>query len=1205
MLNMTPPPSHSKCRASASVSEGGPMRREHSVTRRALFALAGLGLMGGGLSATQAFAAEAEAYVSAFTVREQTDGVGPFDADDEPGNDSGADNRVVRSFDQVDYLLEYTTELTDKTHPVTDTVTLKASFELAMDPLKARFNDEAMSWAKNASVTYYYADGTSSAEWDRSRTVTRQVYMADRLLEGKGADDRAPGAGQLSVGIRVYAAVQGDVIRPTFRLHVDGDSRERSCQPEAVRVSSYPRFNTDIKQGYEASRNIRYADWDAGTVALSDDTGKLDRGRVYGNSIALAMRNTSSSKGLKGLELPQGPITFDVRLTATLDEQDATHDDEWGVFLWDYFENVSTSRGHLGRSMKFEAATTMPNWGAPHPTNRYGLSKYHLRVGCFDGGSWTVEQDEAESNLLHVTVSNYAIDTDEFLFPETTYNSQSSTPTVAANIAYVTCGVLQIFARFPREVDGTRNYRVCCAIENLRVESASGTVATEQQVTTDDAITNAVTLYAPGTITKYVQFNNNPYWSSGAAWCALGGTTVVHNQISYAGTRPIYALDQLSKFDTHALSPVSASAGKIANAAEQGTSTIWWAAKPDGIGWASDLEMDDTRVEQLVYYRSLDELRAADKVCVGVLRELRDAECYAVRDDFLLDISFKVLADVDPGYVAQATSDVRAWNVEGSKAGSVGDFDRGDGSFGIGDPSWEERTYPKGYDKPYADIFYRYYKTEYEGGQIVGGHTGGAVYGDSTLVVGARARITIEVADELSSGERKQVYDLDANERTARWTVTPAVDKASANAGASQDGSQPTGSATVVVRIPADLTYVAGSCTLPVTSVVVNEVTGETAITVEYPSVTAGEQMEPFDFETTIGAAGTDHDVDNNQQITATAEITSTLDARRVDASNGNLSEASIKVVRLAAISVFKSVTPAYANPDDAHAWTLRFGNSSETDVTDAALVDMMPYSGDDRGSDFSGTYAVTRIALDLVAAPKLFSELTADGGMRLSELLWLTGDEVARELGDDAMLADDSAPARSWAPAPDVAGSTLTWDFEVDLEDIVAWGLVIGTMHGQEYLTVKLDIKPEGAKSGDVYVNSFTENAHGQAAIVHSNVVRHEVEDVSVMVRKVWDGVNGHTGTPDVTVTVIGSDDSEHGLALTEDNGFSAATERLPRYQGDGNRITYTVEERDVPEGYELSGIEGDDVHGFTVTNRALTGDANLRKEPRDDTWI
>lgn len=1178
------------------------MRRERSVTRRALFALAGLGLMGGSLSATQAFAAEAEAYVSAFTVREQTDGVGPFDADDEPGNDSGANNRIVRSFDQVDYLLEYTTELTDKTQPVTGAVRLIFESDLAMDPLKVRFNDEAMGWATDAVVTYTYSDGSASETWDKTKTVIKQTYRAVRVLEGKGADDRVPGAGQLSIGIRVYAAIQGDVIRPTFRLHVENNSRTKSCQPEAVTVSSKARFNTDVKQGNEASRNIRYADWDAGTVKLTDDTGLLDKGRVYGNSIAVAMRNTSSAKGLKGLELPQGDITFDVRLTATLDEEDVSLSDEWGLFLWDYFENVSTAKGHLGRAMSFEASPTMPNWGAPHPTNKYALSQYSLRSGVYDGGSWKVEQDVADQRLLHVTITDYQIDTTGFLFPETSWKSQSRSATIAANVAYFSCGTLQVFARFPREVDGTKNYRVKFAVENLHVPTMSGAVATTQEVTTDDAITNAVTLYAPGSITKYVQFSNNPYWSSGAAWCALGGTTTMNNAITYSGTRAVIHVDQLLKADTVALSIKAASAASIANAAKQGTSTIWWAAKPDKTGWTDELEMDDARVEHLIYYRSLSELKAAGAVCVGVLRELRDAEAYAVRDNFNVNLWFDVKVDAEPGYVAQSTSDVRVWTIDDGDAGSVGDFERGDGSFGIGDSDWEEKTYPEGYDKPWVDIFYRYIKTEYEGGQIVGGHTGGAVYGDSTLVVGAKSRITIMVADTTNEGERKQTYDLDANERIATWHVQPAMGKASANVGADQDGQQPTGSATVTVRLPADLTYVEQSCSMRVESVTRDPDSGETVLVIQYSKVTAGESMEPFTFQTTIGAAGTDHDVDNNQQLTASAEITSTLDGRPITTANGNLSEATIKVVRLAAISVFKQATPAHANPNDPHSWTLRFGNSSETDVTEVGLVDTMPYAGDNRGSSFNGTYTVEKLTLDLTSASKLVEDIQND----LDAVLWVTADTDARMLGDDAMLSDSDAVQRTFLGHPDsTSGGVYVWELELPLDDIVAWGLVFDTMHGQEYLTVKLDIKPEGAKSGDVYVNSFTENAHGQAAIVHSNVVRHEVEDVSVMVRKVWDGVNGHTGTPDVTVTVIGSDGSERELVLTEDNGFSAATERLPRYQGDGNRITYTVEERDVPEGYELSGIEGDDVHGFTVTNRALTGDANLRKQPGDDTWI
>ena len=326
------------------------------------------------------------------------------------------------------------------------------------------------------------------------------------------------------------------------------------------------------------------------------------------------------------------------------------------------------------------------------------------------------------------------------------------------------------------------------------------------------------------------------------------------------------------------------------------------------------------------------------------MRELRDGELYAVRDNFNVQLTFDVKQSSTPGYVAQSTSDVRVWTSKSGRAASVGDFDRGDGSFGIGDPSWPEKTYPDGYGKPWLDLFYRYYKTQYENGAIVGGHTGGAVYGDSCLLIGAKARVNIAVDD------KKTTYDLDANERTATWKVMPAIDRVSANQATPGSGEGAEGDATVTVTLPSDLHYIEQSCSKSVQSVTVND-DGTTTLTVYYDRVVAGGVMKPFTFQTLIGAAGTDHDVINNQQLTTQASIQSSLDIRTVSMANGKLSKAAIVVVRLAAISVFKAVSPAHANPDDPHTWTLRFGNSSETKVTDVTLLDIMPYSGDDRGS--------------------------------------------------------------------------------------------------------------------------------------------------------------------------------------------------------------------------------------------------------------
>lgn len=50
-------------------------------------------------------------YISAYEIDEAIDGTEPFDTDDERGNDSSGSNKIVRSFDSVNYTLKYTTVL--------------------------------------------------------------------------------------------------------------------------------------------------------------------------------------------------------------------------------------------------------------------------------------------------------------------------------------------------------------------------------------------------------------------------------------------------------------------------------------------------------------------------------------------------------------------------------------------------------------------------------------------------------------------------------------------------------------------------------------------------------------------------------------------------------------------------------------------------------------------------------------------------------------------------------------------------------------------------------------------------------------------------------------------------------------------------------------------------------------------------------------
>ena len=393
-----------------------------------------------------------EAAIDGFRVKEQKDGVGPFDEDDDSGNDSSDENLIVRSFDSVNYMLEYTTELIDQSKPATHGTSLYTEFTLPVSPEKARFDMDVMNWMLDKQLVYTYSDGTESETKDKTKTVVRQTLTGRRLLENKSNDDRVPGAGQLSVGIAVKGAANGTKIHPSFKIRAAGTAIEKTCEPQVVTVSAAPRYNIEVKDNWYTNRNIIYADEKAGTVQLQEADG-MKKGRIYGRSVALALWNTSADKGLKGIELPQGDITYDIQTTATLNGSESTDNGDWGVTLWDYKENLTSTRnGHLGKQMLL-FGEDRSHYGAYNSvTNEWGDPK----CSVYNGGTISTVLDKSNPSIGHVTISNYAFDTDNFRFPVFVNPYEEATyPKYPANIGYFSVGYFEYLARFPRSVDQT------------------------------------------------------------------------------------------------------------------------------------------------------------------------------------------------------------------------------------------------------------------------------------------------------------------------------------------------------------------------------------------------------------------------------------------------------------------------------------------------------------------------------------------------------------------------------------------------------------------------------------------------------------------------------------------------------------------------------------------------------------------------------
>lgn len=1132
-----------------------------------------------------------EAAIDGFRVKEQKDGVGPFDKDDDRGNDSSDENLIVRSFDSVNYMLEYTTELIDQSKPATHGTSIYTEFTLPVSPEKARFDMDVMNWMLDKRLVYTYSDGTESETKDKTKTIVRQTLTGRRLLENKSNDDRVPGAGQLSVGIAIKGAANGTKIRPSFKIRTAGTAIEKTCEPQVITVSAAPRYNIEVKDNWYTNRNIIYADEKAGTVQLQEADG-MKKGRVYGRSVALALWNTSADKGLKGIELPQGDITYDIQTTATLNGSESTDNGDWGVTLWDYKENLTSTRnGHLGKQMLL-FGEGRSNYGAYNSvTNEWGDPK----CSVYNGGTISTVLDKSNPSIGHVTISNYAFDTDNFRFPVFCDPYEEATyPKYPANIGYFSVGYFEYLARFPRSVDKTYNFYISTNVTNFNAKTISNDNCTTEQKTTDNTAGGNVVLYAPGDFTKYLYYDGSGQsnWGSGDGYAAPGTNSSCSGRMNYSGSEPLRSADFLLKFDTNILEALPGA--NITTSSPQTTIftkdnvEIFYAVKADGGGWASDDEMQSTRQEQLLYFDSWEKLAASKKTCVAILYRLRRMYMYVTRDAPKFNLNYRVKDDAPNGYVAQILGEARAWHTANPGESLIGT--NADGSIGtVMDSEYGNTKYVDGYAKPDYRDYTPYKKTTYANGTVSGGHTNGIHGGDSILIVSAKNRVNIEVADMTASNTKKSTYDLDAGERTATFKVSPAVDFASNNQSITGD-SMP-GTASVEVTLPVGLTY--KSSTREPSSVKKND-DGTTTLVFDYQNVIAGKAIDAFNVACTIGYAGTDHDVQNNQQLTANAQITSTLDQRTPSKNRATVADSSIVVVRLAALSVSKFVSPSHGNLGCSHTWTLNFGNSSQTDVPNARIADIMPYVGDGRGTKFTGDYHVRKITLDLSKAPRIKASIG-------TQPIAYTSDAAVRKSDDGAIVSGAIPSSFKLLGSPTKSGDSLVWDgLDLTQEQLKAWRLDLPSMPGNEYISIAIDVDTADAHGNlyadsngekqqpdDIYANTFAEYADGQAAVVHSNVVTTTVKEAEISVAKKWKGDDGHERfRPDSIIAhVSGSDGSSHDLRPSSSNGWKDSIRGLAYYDAKGDKIAYTVSEPTVSDDYSSS-IDGDSDSGFTITN-------------------
>lgn len=1101
----------------------------------------------------KAWAAETgKSAVSALKIQEITDGVGPFDADDKPGNDSGQSNGIVRSFDKVGYTLAYTTML-KTADPITEGK-LMVEFTLPSGKATAQWDTSQMAWMENPKVTVN-ADG--------SQTIT-----GSKTLRNTAGHNAIPGAGTLSAGIEVKGASNGAKIAPTFKVWMEGnaDGEKKSVTAKAVTVSAAPKVDVQISYtGGAGNNDIRgYYDFSSGKYSSTKKDG-YKPGRLQGYGIALSLYNDSSSKGLKGIEIPSGDISFDMTLSEAVSKQGTVtplSGDDYKPLLWDYKANREGKAGDtgvLGRQTYIDGYDYASlNAYLPRSTDQDSPMK---RDQVFNGGRMTVT---GTADKLHVKVSGYKFDTDKWYFPQH-YIQPDSIPTAySANVGYFSVGFILALLRHPETVTDQKDVYMSAELSNFSISTASGQKGNDM-VASDNRDARSISLYPPGRMQHDTIFAGSSQWAGPDA-TTYPGTNVYMNtsgRFSFDG-RHAKAANNLLKFDSDGLEPAETAYRYLdfSNSTSRlGKIRILYAAKKDGTGWKDQNERNSLHEKDLIFYDSLKSLKAAGKVPVGLLAEIRDSDLVTGAHSDVWSVNWLLVMKKDaiPGHTYGAVSDIDIW-MDGT------DFER------LGHDG--EALPEAGEHHSQQSSYYRKAEFDSSGNIMAGTHTGGYQEGNTIKAISMWAMISKKTADKDSSGKAKTSYDVDSNERKASFSLHLTTE---GNKGGSD-------TFTVTDTLPKDLHYVSGSAVWGSTrldpEVTVNS-DGTTTLKWKGVKLEAGKTYEDIAYTASIGTPGSADDVKNNQQITNTATIISEAAPVAPVEKWGTKTSSTITIIKLTSVSVRKSTDTPKVDIGQRFSYTFDFANGTQSTLSNVRLFDVLPYNGDGRNTSFSGTYSVESVTAD-------FSK--ASGALASSPVLQASSSSDARK-NEYSYLSS----YKGWTEtAGTKSGTSITWK---PASDTKAIGLKFNA-GGLESVKVTVNLVPgSGQKEGDAYINDILENADGQVQYVRSNRAVVQIRG-NIKLQKKWsdwdDALKKRPSS--VTVTVLQNGVKYRDITLTSSGGWKAKISDVPVYDEDGNRYRYTATDN-VGSYSAVQTASASDPLDLTLTNSYRTHDVTVSK--------
>ena len=328
------------------------------------------------------------------------------------GSDATKDNALIRSFSTANYIVSLDTKSAGMGNKL-----LGATERLWMR-IKVPCESGEISLSGKGTVfksSYTYYDPESHCQ-------ILEGYQ-DHVIEKKdlGAMNMT-----MQFSIKVGGMHNGATVQPTIEAWFDNSSYQSYwtktnpyddrvvLDANTMRVSAKAAYNLSVGNN-PSLRHIGYFDMDTKTEIteqqynerVNKPNSNVVYGMMVGYGMSLQLRNQDTSKGLRGIEVPSGDITFDVNMQGglkfngkTVYYADGGKPVAINPLLWAYKPNESGS--HTGYDTSNNTAGINMNWSDEDDDDRstHYDSKIAMNVDeNHSGGTWTALHPDENSTF--------------------------------------------------------------------------------------------------------------------------------------------------------------------------------------------------------------------------------------------------------------------------------------------------------------------------------------------------------------------------------------------------------------------------------------------------------------------------------------------------------------------------------------------------------------------------------------------------------------------------------------------------------------------------------------------------------------------------------------------------------------------------------------------------------------------------------------